>query len=50
VRIQGKWEQATDESGNLLYYTENPDGTINYNEAPTTEPNNSPFYQWKGQF
>ena len=50
VRIQGKWEQAKNEKGELLYYQEKPDGTIDYNEAPTTTPNNSPFYQWKGQF
>ena len=50
IRLQGKWEQATDEQRQPLYYQENPDGTINYNEAPTTTPNNSPFYQWKGQY
>ena len=50
VRLQGKWEQAKDEQGNLLFYQENPDGTINFNEKPTTEPNNSPFYKWNGVY
>lgn len=50
VRLQGKWEHAKDEQGNLLYYQENPDGTINFNEKPTTKPNNSPFYKWQGLY
>ena len=50
VRIQGKWEQAKDSEGKDLYYQLNEDGTINYNEAPTTENTGSPFYQWKGQW
>lgn len=50
VRIQGKWEQAKDNEGNLLYYQLNDDGTINYNEAPTTTNTGYAFYQWKGQW
>ena len=50
VRIQGKWEQAKDSEGNLLYYQKNEDGTINYNEPPTKENTGYAFYQWKGQW
>lgn len=50
VRIQGKWEQAKDNEGNLLYYQLKEDGTIDTEQPPTTTPTDSPFYQWKGQW
>lgn len=50
VRIQGKWVHAVDSEKNLLYYQLNNDGTINYNEPPTTTNTGYAFYQWKGQW
>ena len=51
VRIQGKWEQATDpETKKPLYYQVNSDGIIDYDAPLTITPTSAPFYQWKGQF
>ena len=50
VRIQGKWEQASDENGKPLYYQLDKNGMIDTNAPLTTKVTNAPFYQWKGQF
>ena len=50
VRIQGKWDHAKNQDGDLLYYQLNEDGTINFNDPPTTTNTGFAFYQWKGQW
>lgn len=53
VKLQGHFEQLTDDNGNLLFYQTDSDGNILRDEAPVTEDQiNSqvkiPYIQWKG--
>lgn len=55
VKVQGKWDQATDTSGNKLYY-QVIDGRIREDLPPVTaqegtpEDQLAPFLVWKGQW
>lgn len=49
-KVQGKWEQAQDAEGNMMYYQTDENGNILQNEPPTTNDTGVPFMVWKGRF